>query len=155
MICSDIWHKYQEWWFEIVIRNLRQFWNIKFGIYAKYHVQIMILFVYTTTHSRSVIFSCRYHKSSIKPPPSNKPPPPPPFQGKTVNKPPLSIKPPFPFPIYSSLINDRLNYSTTTAKLRVDWSGMVYLPTGRSHLILIIGRMMFNLPVLELFHFSF
>ena len=41
MICSDIWHKYHEWYFEIV----RQFWNIKSGFYAKYHVQIMLLFV--------------------------------------------------------------------------------------------------------------
>ena len=57
MICSDIWHKYHEWYFEIVIRNLRQFWNIMSGIYAKYHVQIMLLFVYTTTRKRSVIFT--------------------------------------------------------------------------------------------------
>ena len=41
MIGSDIWHKYHEW-------NLRQFWNITSGIYAKYHVQIMLVFVYTT-----------------------------------------------------------------------------------------------------------
>ena len=64
MICSDIWHKYQEWYFEIVIRNLRQFWNITSGIYAKYHVQIMLLFVYTTTCKRFVIFTCRYFKLS-------------------------------------------------------------------------------------------
>ena len=48
IISSDIWHKYHEWYFEIVIRNLRQFWNIASGIYAKYHLQIMLLFVYTT-----------------------------------------------------------------------------------------------------------
>ena len=44
------------------------------GIYAKYHTQIMILFVYTTTRKRFVIFTCsrffqiklKYH-SSIKP----------------------------------------------------------------------------------------
>ena len=64
MICSDIWHKYHEWYFEIVIRNLRQFWNITSGIYAKYHVQIMLLFVYTTTCKRFVIFTCRYFKLS-------------------------------------------------------------------------------------------
>ena len=73
MICSDIWHKYHEWYFEIVIRhftsrsgelNLRQFWNITSGIYAKYHVQIMLLFVYTTTHKRLVICACRYFKLS-------------------------------------------------------------------------------------------
>ena len=64
MICSDIWHKYHEWYFKIVIRNLRQFWNITSGIYAKYHVQNMLLFVYTTTHTRFVIFTCRYFKLS-------------------------------------------------------------------------------------------
>ena len=58
MICSDIWHKYHECYFEIVLRNLRQFWNITSGIYAKYNVQIMLLFVYTTTLKRFVIFSC-------------------------------------------------------------------------------------------------
>ena len=57
MICSDIWHKYHKW-------NLRQFWNITSGIYAKYLVQIMRLFVYTTTHKRFVIFTCRYFKLS-------------------------------------------------------------------------------------------
>ena len=64
MISGDIWHKYGEWYFEIVIRNLRQFWNITSGIYAKYQVQIMILFVYTTTRKRFVIFTCRYFKLS-------------------------------------------------------------------------------------------
>ena len=42
MICSDIWHKYREWYFEILIRNftsplasefLRQFWNNYLGWY--------------------------------------------------------------------------------------------------------------------------
>ena len=69
MICSDIWHKYHKWYFKIVIRNfsswnLRQFWNITSGIYAKYHLQIMLLFVYTTTCKRFVIFTCRYFKLS-------------------------------------------------------------------------------------------
>ena len=59
MICSDIWHKQHKWYFKIVIRNLRQFWNITSGIYAKYHVQILLLFVYTTTRKRFVIFTCR------------------------------------------------------------------------------------------------
>ena len=44
--------------------NLRQCWNITSGIYAKYHVQIMLLFVYTTTHKRFLIFTCRYFKLS-------------------------------------------------------------------------------------------
>ena len=72
MICSDIWHKYHEWYFEIVIRNyeplgewnLRQFWNITSGICAKYHVQIMLLFVYTTTNKSFVISTRRYFKLS-------------------------------------------------------------------------------------------
>ena len=40
------------------------FWNITSSIYAKYHVQIMLLFVYATTHKRFVIFTCRYFKLS-------------------------------------------------------------------------------------------
>ena len=73
MICSDIRHKYHEWYFEIVVRkfheplgkwNLRQFWNITSGIYAKYHTQIMLLFVYTTTRKNFVIFTRRYFKLS-------------------------------------------------------------------------------------------
>ena len=44
--------------------NLIQLWNITSGIYAKYHVQIMLLFVYTTTRKRFVMFTCRYFKLS-------------------------------------------------------------------------------------------
>ena len=67
MICSDMWHKYHGWYFKIVIHNnsswnLRQFWNITSGIYSKYHVQIMLLFVYATPQKRFVIFACRYFK---------------------------------------------------------------------------------------------
>ena len=64
-----------------------------------------------------------YHNSSINPP---------------------SLKPPFPSPYYSSLINDGLCSSITTLKLRVDWSGMVYLPTGSSDLFLVLGCMTFK-----------
>ena len=66
MISSDIWHKCHEWYFKIVLRkwNLRQFWNITSGIYAKYHVKIMLLFVYTITCKSFVIFTCRYFKLS-------------------------------------------------------------------------------------------
>ena len=78
-----------------------------------------------------------YRKSSIKPPFSNKPPFPF-FQGKKVNK------PLFHSPNYSSIINDRLYQWITTVTLRVDWSGMVYLPTGSSDLILILGCMTSN-----------
>ena len=51
VICSDIWHKYV---LKIIVLrngswNLRQFWNITSGIYAKYAIQIMLLLVYTTT----------------------------------------------------------------------------------------------------------
>ena len=49
MICSDIWRNYQEW-------NLRQFWNITSGIYAKYHAQIMLLF--TKYYPQKV---CNFH----------------------------------------------------------------------------------------------
>ena len=71
LICSDIGHKYYEWYFKIATFheplgewNLRQFWNITSGIYAKYHVQIVLLFVYTTTRKRFVIFTCRYFNLS-------------------------------------------------------------------------------------------
>ena len=68
MICSDIWHKYHKWYFEIVRSNycwnLREFWNITSGTYVIYHVQIVLLFVYTTTHKSFVIFTWRYFKLS-------------------------------------------------------------------------------------------
>ena len=64
MICSDVWHKYHERYFKIVIR-VRQFWNITSVIYnAKYRVQLILLFVYTTTRKRFVIFTCRFSKLS-------------------------------------------------------------------------------------------
>ena len=56
MICSDIW--------KLFYVNLRQFWNIKSGIYAKYHVQIMLLFVFPTQKVNFVIFTCKYFKLS-------------------------------------------------------------------------------------------
>ena len=51
VICSDIWHKYV---LKIIVLrnglwNLRQFWNIMSGIFTKEAIQIMLLFVYTTT----------------------------------------------------------------------------------------------------------
>ena len=79
---------------------------------------------------------------SNKPPPSNKPPL---FRGRKLISPlphSPSIKHPLPTPNYSSLINERLDRSITTVKLRVDRSGMVnYLPTGSSDLIMILGCM--------------
>ena len=50
--------------YEIGEWKLRQCWNITSGIYAKYHVQIMLLFVFTTTSKRFVIFTSRYFKLS-------------------------------------------------------------------------------------------
>ena len=44
--------------------NLRQFWNVTSGIYAKNHVPVMLLFVYTATRKSFVIFTCRYFKLS-------------------------------------------------------------------------------------------
>ena len=60
MISSDIWHKYNELFqncytlfHELLSEwNLRQFWNIT-SIFAKYHVQIMLLIVYTTNFKLS------------------------------------------------------------------------------------------------------
>ena len=71
LICGDIWHKHHEWYFKIVIRNFHEplgewnmRWSITSGICAKYHVQIMLLFVYTTTRERFVIFTYRHFKLS-------------------------------------------------------------------------------------------
>ena len=55
MIFQNCYTSFGEW-------NLRQFWNITSGIYAKYQLQIMLLFVYITTLKRFVIFTCRYFK---------------------------------------------------------------------------------------------
>ena len=63
MICSDIWQiNTMSDISKLLYVILRQFWNITSGIYAKYQVQIMLLFVYTTTRKRFVIFTCRYFK---------------------------------------------------------------------------------------------
>ena len=53
MICSDI-SRAVRW----------QFLAVTSGMYAKHHVQITLLFVYTTTRSSFVIFTCRYSKLS-------------------------------------------------------------------------------------------
>ena len=38
--------------------------RVKFETILKYHAQILLLFVYTTTRKRFVIFTCRYFKLS-------------------------------------------------------------------------------------------
>ena len=72
MICSDIWHKYHEWYFEIiVIHNFTNRRRVKFEtIFEISRVVFMphityksaLLFVYTTTGNSFVIFTCRYFK---------------------------------------------------------------------------------------------
>ena len=64
MICSDIWHKYHEWYFEIVIRNFETILKYHEWYLCQISLQIMLLFVYTTTRKRFVIFTCRYFKLS-------------------------------------------------------------------------------------------
>ena len=57
MISGDIWHKHHEGiskLLNVISRvdsraKFETIWNIASGIYAKYHVQIKLLFVYTTT----------------------------------------------------------------------------------------------------------
>ena len=60
MICSDIWHKYHEWYFGIVIRNL------KFETILKYHewylcqvsLQIMLLPVQIGWYEALLMINC-------------------------------------------------------------------------------------------------
>ena len=60
MIFRNCYTPWGEW-------NLRQFWNITSGVYAKQHVQIMLLFIYTTFRKSYLIFTCRYFKLSWNP----------------------------------------------------------------------------------------
>ena len=53
MICSDTWHKYREWYFKIVIETILEYHE---WFYAKYHKQIMLLFIYITTRKRFANF---------------------------------------------------------------------------------------------------
>ena len=67
MICSDIWHKYHEWHFEIVIRNI--IWEnfeisrVVFMPNIKYK-SCYYLFTLSTTRKGFEIFTCRYFKLS-------------------------------------------------------------------------------------------
>ena len=45
----------------VILRAVRR---VKFETFLKYNVQILLLFVYTTTRKRFVIFTCRYFKLS-------------------------------------------------------------------------------------------
>ena len=66
-----------------------------------------------------------------------------------LSPPPLSTKPHSP-------LNDRLYYSITTVKHRVDGSGMVCSPTGSSYLFLIFNWLNdLQLHVPEIFYFAF
>ena len=60
MICSDSWHKYHKFMPNITYKSCYYL----FILLAKYHVQIILLFVYTTSRKRVVIFTCRYFKLS-------------------------------------------------------------------------------------------
>ena len=72
MICSDIWHKYHEWYLELLYVISRAVRRVKFETILKYHewylcqvsLQIMLLFGYATTRKDFVIFTCRYFKLS-------------------------------------------------------------------------------------------
>ena len=69
MICSDIWHKYYELYFEIVIQAVKR---VKFDTILKYHdwylCQILrtnhAIICFSTTRKHFVIFTCRYSKLS-------------------------------------------------------------------------------------------
>ena len=69
MICSAIWHKYHEWYFEIVIRN---FTRLKFETILKYHKWYLSQ-ISRTNHAviclyhfpqKDCNFTCRYFKLS-------------------------------------------------------------------------------------------
>ena len=70
MICSDIWRKYHDWYFEIdvISRAVRR--ETIWVEYAKHHVQIMLLFVYTyypqkfrNFHMQEFQIKLKYHCS--------------------------------------------------------------------------------------------
>ena len=74
MICSDIWHKYHGWYFEIVIRNFKsryasEIWDNFEISRVVYLCQISrtndaIICLYYTNRKSFVIFTCRYFKLS-------------------------------------------------------------------------------------------
>ena len=60
MICSDIWHKYHEWYFEIVLLKIKRI--LKY--HEWYFCQISRTNHAIITRKRYVIFTCRYFKLS-------------------------------------------------------------------------------------------
>ena len=64
MICSDVCQLFGTNTKSDILKLLYVYTYITSGIYAKYHVQIMQLFVYATTRKGFVIFACRYFKLS-------------------------------------------------------------------------------------------
>ena len=50
--------------FRVSLGILRVRDRVKYQKPCKYHIQIMLLFVYTTTRKRFVILTCRYFKLS-------------------------------------------------------------------------------------------
>ena len=65
IICSDIWHKYHEWYsrpvkFETILKYRERY-------LCKYRVQIMLLFVYTTSRKRFVAELSRAKRASGAP----------------------------------------------------------------------------------------
>ena len=72
MISSDIWHKYLEWCFKIVISNSWAVRQVKFETILKYH-EWYLCQISRTNHAviclyyypqKVVIFTCRYYKLS-------------------------------------------------------------------------------------------
>ena len=72
MISSDIWHKYYEWYFKIVIVISRAVRRVKFETIWKYH-EWYLCEISRTNHAiiclyyypqKVVIFTCRYFKLS-------------------------------------------------------------------------------------------
>ena len=64
MICSDIGINTTSDISKLLYVISRAVKRVKFETISKYHVQIMLLFVYTTTRKGFVSFTCRYFKLS-------------------------------------------------------------------------------------------
>ena len=66
MICSrDIWHKYHEWCFEIVIRLKHREWYLCQISRTNHAITAVFVYrLYTTTRKKFVIFTYRYFKLS-------------------------------------------------------------------------------------------